>query len=53
MLFSATLSEEIVRLQAHLLAHPVRIETEPETMVTDLIEQIFIAFRQRQTRLLL
>jgi Superfamily II DNA and RNA helicases len=41
MLFSATLSEEIVRLQAHLLAHPVRIETEPETMVTDLIEQIF------------
>lgn len=41
MLFSATLSDEIVRLQAHLLANPVRIETEPETMVTDLIEQIF------------
>jgi ATP-dependent RNA helicase RhlB len=41
MLFSATLSDEIVRLQGHLLANPVRIETEPETMVTDLIEQIF------------
>ena len=41
MLFSATLTEEIVRLQANLLADPVRIETEPETMVTDLIKQIF------------
>jgi ATP-dependent RNA helicase RhlB len=41
MLFSATLTEEIVRLQAHLLANPVRIETEPETMVTDLIKQMF------------
>ena len=41
MLLSATLSDEIVRLQGHSLANPVRIETEPETMVTDLIEQIF------------
>ena len=41
MLFSATLTDEIVRLQAHLLANPVRIETDPETMVTDLIKQIF------------
>lgn len=43
MLFSATLTDEIVRLQAHLLAHPVRIETEPETMVTDLIKQMFFS----------
>ena len=43
MLFSATLTDKIVRLQAHLLAHPVRIETEPETVVTDLIKQIFFS----------
>lgn len=41
MLFSATLTEEIVSLQAHWLVNPVRIETEPETIVTDLIEQTF------------
>ncbi len=41
MFFSATLTAEIVSLVDRWLVNPVRIETESETVVTDLIEQIF------------
>ncbi|MBN2468248.1 MAG: DEAD/DEAH box helicase [Deltaproteobacteria bacterium] len=41
MFFSATLTGEIVRLQDRWLVDPVRIETEPEAVVTDLIDQKF------------
>jgi ATP-dependent RNA helicase RhlB len=41
MFFSATLTGEIVRLVDRWLVNPVKIETEPETVVTDLIEQKF------------
>lgn len=41
MMFSATLTDEIVQLQSRWLVNPVKIETEPETVVADLIEQKF------------
>ena len=43
MLFSATLTPEIIRLVDRWLVDPVMIESEPEQLVTDLIEQKFIA----------
>jgi ATP-dependent RNA helicase RhlB len=43
MLFSATLTPEIVRLVDKWLVDPVMIESEPEQLVTDLIYQKFIA----------
>ncbi len=43
MLFSATLTPEIVRLVDRWLVDPVMIESEPEQLVTDLIDQRFIA----------
>ena len=41
MLFSATLEESILRLAAGWLADPVVLESEPEQMVSDNIEQTF------------
>jgi ATP-dependent RNA helicase RhlB len=41
MMFSATLTDEIVQLQSRWLVDPIKIETEPETVVADLIEQKF------------
>jgi ATP-dependent RNA helicase RhlB len=41
MFFSATLTEEIVRLAEHWLVDPVNVEIEPEQIVADLIEQKF------------
>lgn len=41
MFFSATLTGEIIRLVDRWLVNPVRVETESETVVTDLIEQKF------------
>ncbi|MEI6634722.1 MAG: DEAD/DEAH box helicase [Chlamydiota bacterium] len=43
MLFSATLTPEIVRLVDKWLVDPVMIESEPEQLVTDLIYQKFFA----------
>ena len=43
MLFSATLTPEIVRLVEKWLVDPVMIESEPEQLVTELIDQKFIA----------
>ncbi len=41
MLFSATLDESILRLSSGWLADPVTVESEPEHLVGDTIEQIF------------
>lgn len=41
MFFSATLKGEIIDLVDRWLVDPVRIETETETVITDLIEQKF------------
>jgi len=41
MLFSATLEESILRLASGWLADPVILESEPEQMVSDNIEQTF------------
>ncbi|HOC38220.1 MAG TPA: DEAD/DEAH box helicase [Thermodesulfobacteriota bacterium] len=41
MFFSATLTSEIISLVDRWLINPVRIETETENVVTDLIEQTF------------
>ncbi len=43
MLFSATLEPEILRLVDRWLSDPVSVESEPEHVVTDLIEQKFYA----------
>ena len=43
MLFSATLEPEVLRLVDRWLVDPVSFETEPEHVVTDLIEQQFYA----------
>jgi ATP-dependent RNA helicase RhlB len=41
MLFSATFDEKIMRLVRNWMVDPVAQEMEPETVVTDLIEQTF------------
>ena len=43
MLFSATLEPEILRLVDRWLVDPVSVEAEPEHVVTDLIDQHFLA----------
>lgn len=43
MLFSATLEPEILRLVDRWLSNPVSVESEPDHVVTDLIEQRFYA----------
>lgn len=48
MLFSATLEPEILRLVDRWLSNPVSVESEPEQIVTDLIEQKFFAVLDNQ-----
>ena len=48
MLFSATLEDAILRLVAGWLNDPVTVESEPEKLVTDLIEQKFYAVLEEQ-----
>ena len=48
MLFSATLEPEILRLVRNWLHEPVFLESEPEHVVTDLIEQRFYAVLDEQ-----
>lgn len=43
MLFSATLEPSVLRLVDSWLVNPVSVESEPEHVVTDLIEQRFYA----------
>ncbi|MDD5556126.1 MAG: DEAD/DEAH box helicase [bacterium] len=43
MFFSATLTPDIVRLVDRWLVDPVTVESEPEQLVTDLIDQQFFA----------
>lgn len=43
MLFSATLEPEVLRLVDRWLVNPASFETEPEHVVTDLIDQHFYA----------
>ncbi len=54
LLFSATLEEKILRLASGWLADPVVIESEPEKMVSDNIEQTFYSvLREEKLALLL
>ena len=53
MLFSATLSEEIMRLVRRWQIDPVMIEIEPEQIVTDLIEQVCYSVSQDDKKNLL
>ena len=54
MLFSATLSEEILRLSSGWLADPFVVESEPEQLVSDNIEQTFYSvLREEKLALLL
>jgi ATP-dependent RNA helicase RhlB len=53
MLFSATLSEDIMRLVKRWQIDPVMIEIEPEQIVTDLIEQICYSVSQDDKKNLL
>ena len=48
MLFSATLEPEILRLVERWLVDPVSFETEPEHVVTDLIDQHFYAVMREE-----
>ena len=48
MLFSATLEPEILRLVDKWLVDPVSFETEPEHVVTDLIDQHFYAVMREE-----
>jgi ATP-dependent RNA helicase RhlB len=48
MLFSATLEPQILRLVDKWLVNPVSLESEPEKLVTDLIEQRFYAVLDSQ-----
>ena len=48
MLFSATLEPEILRLVDRWLVDPVSFETEPEHVVTDLIDQHFYAVMREE-----
>lgn len=54
LLFSATLEEKILKLASGWLADPVVIESEPEQMVSDNIEQTFYSvLREEKLALLL
>ena len=48
MLFSATLEPSVLRLVESWLVNPVSVESEPEHMVTELIEQRFYAVTSDQ-----
>ncbi|MBO5959954.1 MAG: DEAD/DEAH box helicase, partial [Lentisphaeria bacterium] len=48
MLFSATLEPSVLRLVESWLRNPVSVESEPEHMVTELIEQRFYAVTSDQ-----
>jgi ATP-dependent RNA helicase RhlB len=48
MLFSATLEPEILRLADSWLRNPIFVESEPEHVITDLIEQKFYAVLSEQ-----
>jgi len=48
MLFSATLEPEVLRLVERWLVNPVSMETEPEHLVTELIDQRFYAVLDSQ-----
>ena len=48
MLFSATLEPSVLRLVDSWLVNPVNVESEPEHMVTELIEQRFYAVTSDQ-----
>lgn len=48
MLFSATLEPEVLRLVDRWLVNPASFETEPEHVVTDLIDQHFYAVMRDQ-----
>ena len=48
MLFSATLSPEVLRLADSFLRNPEFVESEPEHVITDLIEQKFYAVLSEQ-----
>ena len=54
LLFSATLDESILRLASGWLAEPVVLESEPEKMVSDNINQVFYSvLRDEKLALLL
>ncbi len=53
MLFSATLEPEVLRLVEKWLVNPVSMETEPEHLVTELIDQRFYAVLDSQKLALL
>ena len=54
MLFSATLSEDILRLASGWLADPFVVESEPEQLVSDNIDQTFYSvLREEKLALLL
>ena len=53
MLFSATLSEDIMRLVRRWQVNPIMIESEPEQIVTDLIDQVYYSVSQYDKRTLL
>ena len=53
MLFSATLSDDIMRLVKSWQVNPVTIEIEPEQIVTDLIEQVCYSVSQDDKKNLL
>ena len=54
MLFSATLSEDILRLSSGWLADPFVVESEPEQLVSDNIDQTFYSvLREEKLALLL
>ncbi len=53
MLFSATLSEDIMRLVKNWQIDPVMIEIEPEKIVADLIEQVCYSVTQDEKKNLL
>ena len=48
MLFSATLEPEILRLADSWLRNPIFVESEPEHVITDLIDQQFYAVLSEQ-----
>lgn len=54
LLFSATLDEKILRLAQNWLNEPVRVDIEPDCLVTDQVEQVFYSVsRQDKLALLL
>ena len=48
MLFSATLEESILRLAAGWLVSPVRLESEPEKLVSENIQQTFYSVSREE-----